>query len=85
MNYRRSFDARDFRWAGPETAGCRSLEYIGLPVTIRIPMHRRATGGDYSVGEIAEPDFRPTDHDAFERCGGLHGLEDAARWFANSR
>ena len=85
MNYRRSFDTRDFRWAGPETAGRRDLEYIGLPVTIRIPMHRLVKDGGYSVGEIAEPDFRPTDHDAFERCGGLRGLEDAARSFANRR
>lgn len=85
MNYRRRFDARDFRWAGPEEAGCRNLEYVGLPVTIRIPMHRAAEGNGYHVGRIDQPAFRPADRDAFNRCGGLRSLELAAHSFANSR
>lgn len=85
MKDRRRFDARDFRWAGPEANGRRDLDYIALPVTITIPMLRADAGAEYSVGPINEPNFRPTDRDAFQRRGGLEYLAAAAHWFANSR
>lgn len=83
MNYRRRFEPRDFRWAGPEADGLRLLEYIGLPVKISIEMHRH--DAIYAAGPVSEPAFRPADRDIFNRCGGIAALLHAAAWFANRR
>jgi hypothetical protein len=79
-----SFDAKDFRWAGPAAYGSRVLVYIGFKRIIRIEVYSLPEGG-YALGPMSEPMFTSAEQEAFEKCGGFPVLSLTASWVANSR
>lgn len=84
MVYPVSFDAKDFRWAGPASHGSRMLVYTGFKRKIRIEVYSLPEGG-YALGPMSEPMFTDAEQEAFAKCGGFPVLSLTASWVANSR